>query len=64
MVLSGWNQSVFVDAVQVSIPAAANAFLDHFGPGSIRLVDGFELEWMPLAWMLGPIRIDVESRSD
>ena len=37
-----------------------NAFLDRFEPGEIRLIPGFELEWMPMPYMLGPKRLDVE----
>ena len=37
-------------------------FLDRFAPGGIRFAPGFEREWMPLPYMLGPVRLDVEVR--
>lgn len=39
---------------------AINTFLDRFAPGQVRLAPGFELEMMPLPYMLGPVRLDVE----
>ncbi|MBW2270621.1 MAG: cytochrome P450 [Deltaproteobacteria bacterium] len=39
---------------------AIQVFLERFAPGQVRLVPGFELELMPLPYMLGPVRLDVE----
>jgi cytochrome P450 len=41
--------------------AAIDSLLDHFAPGEIRLLANFEHEWMPLPYMLGPVRLDVET---
>ena len=41
--------------------AAIDSLLDHFAPGEIRLLANFEHEWMPLPYMLGPVRIDIEA---
>ncbi len=45
---------------RVEAEEAINIFLDRFAPGQVRLVPGFELELMPLPYMLGPVRLDVE----
>jgi cytochrome P450 len=45
---------------RVEAEEAINTFLDRFAPGQVRLVPGFELELMPLPYMLGPVRLDVE----
>jgi cytochrome P450 len=39
---------------------ALRAFLERLAPGEVRLPAGFELERMPLPYMLGPLRLDVE----
>jgi len=39
---------------------ALYAFLDRFEPGQIRLAKDFALEMMPLPYMLGPRRLEVE----
>ena len=39
-----------------------NAFLDRFEPGHIQLAPNFQLEWMPLPYMLGPLKLDVQVR--
>ena len=39
---------------------ALHAFLDRFEPGQIRFAKDFALEMMPLPYMLGPLRLDVE----
>ena len=41
---------------------AVDVFLDRFGPGEVQLVSGFDREWMPLPYMLGPVHLKVESR--
>lgn len=40
---------------------AIAAFLDRFSPGKVRLAAGFEREWMPLPYMLGPVRLEIEA---
>ena len=37
-----------------------NAFFDRFEPGQIQLVPDFQLEWMPLPYMLGPLKLEVQ----
>ena len=38
---------------------AIRAVLDRFPPGALSLESGFELELMPLPYMLGPVRLSV-----
>jgi cytochrome P450 len=38
---------------------AVQALLDRFGPGDLELAPGFELELMPLPYMLGPVALPV-----
>ena len=38
---------------------AVQALLDRFGPGDLVLAPGFELELMPLPYMLGPVALPV-----
>lgn len=40
---------------------AVDVLLDRFGPGELQLTSGFEREWMPLPYMLGPVHLRVES---
>ena len=37
------------------------AMLDRFGPDDLRLSPGFEVEYMPLPYMLGPVALPVET---
>jgi cytochrome P450 len=39
---------------------ALDAFVDEFRPGELRLEPGFELAYMPAAFLFGPQRVDVE----
>ncbi len=41
---------------------AMNAFFDRFEAADIRLAKDFKLEWMPMPYMLGPLRLDIEIR--
>jgi cytochrome P450 len=40
---------------------AVESLLDRFAPGELQLAPGFRTEWMPLPYMLGPVRLDVEA---
>ncbi|MCH2172772.1 cytochrome P450 [Myxococcota bacterium] len=42
---------------------ALRAFLDRLAPGQVRLPAGSGIERMPLPYMLGPLRLDVEIRA-
>jgi cytochrome P450 len=58
----GLGQHFCVGAPLARIEAVEllNAFLDRFAPGEIRLTPDFELEWMPMPYMLGPKRLEIE----
>ena len=45
---------------RMEIEEAMNAFFDRFEAADIHLTGDFELEWMPMPYMLGPLRLDVE----
>jgi cytochrome P450 len=42
---------------------AVDVFLDRFAPGQVRLASGFERAWMPLPYMLGPVNLEIETRT-
>jgi cytochrome P450 len=58
----GYGQHFCVGAplARVEAEEMMNAFLDRFPPGQIRLAPDFQLEWMPLPYMLGPLKLDVQ----
>jgi len=59
----GYGKHFCVGAALARMEAeeGVNAFLDRFAPGTIDFARGFAHEWMPLPYMLGPLRIDVEA---
>jgi cytochrome P450 len=60
----GYGQHFCVGAplARVEAEEMMNAFLDRFEPGHIQLAPNFQLEWMPLPYMLGPLKLDVQVR--
>lgn len=57
----GQHFCVGAPLARLEAEAALGRFLECFPPDSVRLAPGFEREWMPLPYMLGPVRIDVEA---
>ena len=43
---------------------AIGVYLDRFAPGQVQFKPGFELEMMPLPYMLGPLSLDIEISGD
>jgi len=58
---TGQHFCVGAPLARLEAQEAVHAFLERFGPGEIRLTEGFDLSWMPLPYMLGPARIDIET---